>query len=178
MLWMCYVLFRSRFYLLCSDHRLPMASSLVPWIREVFLFSSRLHLSPVSCSLRLSVKMIPWLRPQQKMTPPPFYSVNRRVVYCCQLRRPLCSHTLLHDHQSNCQRPHRWVSIVDLFQDFQNVIASLNTLTKRKCTYWPSRFVTSRVNTVIVLCRLKVFTWDWSNHYFVINLFRYMLYIS
>jgi len=90
-----------------SDHRLPVASSLVSWIREVFLFSSRLHLSPVSCSLRLSVEMIPWLRLQQKMTPPPFYSVNRRVVYCCQLQRPLCSHTLLHDHQSHCQRPHR-----------------------------------------------------------------------
>lgn len=64
--------------------------------------------------------------------PLPFYSVNRRVVYCCQLRRPLCSHTLLHDHQSHFQRPHCWVSIVDqdyLFQDFQNVKASLNTLT-------------------------------------------------
>ncbi len=59
------------FCLVC-DQRLPMVSSTGPRIREVFLFSSHLHLSPVSSSLRLSVEMIAWPRPQLKMTPPPF----------------------------------------------------------------------------------------------------------
>ncbi|KAI2656911.1 E3 ubiquitin-protein ligase RNF130 [Labeo rohita] len=66
------IAFRSRVLCLVCDRRLSMVSSPVPRIREVLLFSSRLHLSPVSSSLRLSVEMIPWPRPQQKMTPPPF----------------------------------------------------------------------------------------------------------
>lgn len=37
-----------------------------------------------------------------------FYSVNRGVVYCGQLRRPQCFNAVLHDHQSHRQqlRPH------------------------------------------------------------------------
>ncbi|XP_047658052.1 E3 ubiquitin-protein ligase RNF130 isoform X2 [Tachysurus fulvidraco] len=33
--------------------------------------------------------------------PASFYSVNRRVVYCGQLRRPQCFNAMLHDHQSH-----------------------------------------------------------------------------
>lgn len=102
----------------CANGPFRLAVGGAFWLVDRFpLQQCTLSLLSALCLLfHLAFSLLQWMGPfsaqdstHSKSDPASFYSVNRRVVYCGQLRRPQCFNAVLHDHQSHRQqlRQHR-----------------------------------------------------------------------